>query len=125
MPLTFGSFRIKNIAPSRGNNLVLLQMAAQNAISAMEEKHLNSKQDLRVLAVLDELGKRLNIKTPYRIELIDNSHYQGDAAVSAVVVLSMVYLLKDSIGNIRLIMKKPVMMPPVCMRLSIGVITAC
>jgi excinuclease ABC subunit C len=85
-PLLSEVLELKIIAPSRGNNLVLLQMAAQNAISAMEEKHLNSKQDLRVLAVLDELGKRLNIKTPYRIELIDNSHYQGDAAVSAVVV---------------------------------------
>lgn len=85
-PLLSEVLELKIITPSRGNNLVLLQMAAQNAISAMEEKHLNSKQDLQVLAVLDELGKRLNIKTPYRIELIDNSHYQGDAAVSAVVV---------------------------------------
>lgn len=85
-PLLSEVLELKIITPSRGNNLVLLQMAAQNAISAMEEKHLNSRQDLQVLTVLDELGKRLNIKTPYHIELIDNSHYQGDAAVSAVVV---------------------------------------
>ncbi len=75
------------ITPSRGDKLKLLQMAAQNAVEGMEEKYLTNKTpDTDVLTILEELGRRANCPTPYTIELIDNSHLQGDAAVSAVVV---------------------------------------
>ncbi len=37
------------------------------------------------LALLEELGRILNIETPYRIELFDNSHLQGSNPVGAMV----------------------------------------
>ena len=38
-----------------------------------------------VLNINEELGKLLNIPTPYRIELFDNSHLQGSNPVGAMV----------------------------------------
>lgn len=82
------ALKIKVITPTRGKYFDLLKMAAQNAIEGMEEKYLTNKTDGDNIIVLEELGKRIGIPTPYRIELIDNSHLQGDSAVGAVVVFT-------------------------------------
>lgn len=74
-------------APTRGAKLELLQLGASNAIKGLEEKIvMKGTQDLN--EILDVLSKLLDIKYPHQIELIDNSHLQGQDAVSAVVVFT-------------------------------------
>ena len=70
----------------RGNNLKLVQMGAANAIKAMETSLAVQEASSDIYEVLDELKRRLKIKSTKTIELIDNSHLHGDANVSAVVV---------------------------------------
>lgn len=74
--------------PSRGVKQELLKMSAENAIKAMEDKFLLPKGDDDIQIVLDELALRANIPSTHHIEMIDNSHLQGDDAVSAVVVFT-------------------------------------
>ena len=77
---------INIIVPSRGLKLDLLQMAGENAIKAMEDQHMIKVIKEDKYNLLKTLGELLNISLPKRIELIDNSHIQGDAAVGTVVV---------------------------------------
>ena len=72
--------------PSRGLKFDLLQMAGENAIKAMEDQHMIKVIKEDKFNLLKTLGDLLNIEIPKRIELIDNSHIQGDAAVGTVVV---------------------------------------
>lgn len=74
------------IVPSRGLKFDLLQMAGENAIKAMEDQHMIKVIKEDKFNLLKTLGVLLNIEIPKRIELIDNSHIQGDAAVGTVVV---------------------------------------
>ncbi len=74
--------------PSRGVKQELLKMSAENAIKAMQEKFLTTKEDEDILLILDELAKRAKITSTHHIEMIDNSHLQGSEAVSAVVVFT-------------------------------------
>ena len=74
------------IVPSRGLKFDLLQMAGENAIKAMEDLHMIKVIKEDKYNLLKTLGDLLNIEIPKRIELIDNSHIQGDAAVGTVVV---------------------------------------
>lgn len=74
------------IVPSRGLKFDLLQMAGENAIKAMEDQHMIKVIKEDKFNLLKTLGDLLNIEIPKRIELIDNSHIQGDAAVGTVVV---------------------------------------
>ena len=64
----------------------LILTAKQNANNALDEYFLSSKLDSDKLALLEELGQIININTPYRIELFDNSHLQGSSPVGAAVV---------------------------------------
>lgn len=64
----------------------LILTAKQNANNALDEYFLSSKLDSDKLALLEELGNIINIDTPYRIELFDNSHLQGSNPVGAAVV---------------------------------------
>lgn len=64
----------------------LILTAKQNANNALDEYFLSSKLDSDKLALLEELGQIINIDTPYRIELFDNSHLQGSNPVGAAVV---------------------------------------
>lgn len=74
------------IVPSRGLKFDLLQMAGENAIKAMEDQHMIKVIKEDKYNLLKTLGDLLNIEIPKRIELIDNSHIHGDAAVGTVVV---------------------------------------
>lgn len=77
---------IKLIHPKEGRMLEMLDIALLNAQQALDSHfasaHLNDDQ----LSLLEELGQLLKIKTPYRIELFDNSHLQGANPVGALVV---------------------------------------
>lgn len=77
----------KIVVPTRGIKQDLVKMGAENAIKAMQDKFLASKND-DILEVLDELAKRAKITSTNHIEMIDNSHLQGDEAVGAVVVFT-------------------------------------
>lgn len=72
--------------PHQGIKSDLLKMAAENAIKAMEDQNMLKVVKEDKFNLLKELGDLLNISLPRRIELIDNSHIQGDSAVGAVVV---------------------------------------
>ena len=71
---------------SKGKIHDLILTAKQNANNALDEYFLSSKLDSDKLALLEELGNILNIPTPLRIELFDNSHLQGSSPVGAAVV---------------------------------------
>lgn len=70
---------------SRGKIYDLVMSAKSNADNALDEYFLSSKLDTDKIALLEELGKLLNISTPYHIELFDNSHLQGSSPVGAMV----------------------------------------
>ena len=71
---------------SKGKLHDLVLTAKQNANNALDEYFLSARLDSDKLALLEELGNTINIKTPLRIELFDNSHLQGSSPVGAVVV---------------------------------------
>ena len=71
---------------SKGKLRDLVLTAKQNANNALDEYFLSARLDDDKLALLEELGKIINIETPLRIELFDNSHLQGSSPVGAVVV---------------------------------------
>ena len=71
---------------SKGKLHDLVSTAKQNADNGLDEYFLSAKLDTDKLALLEELGSIINIKTPLRIELFDNSHLQGSSPVGAVVV---------------------------------------
>ncbi len=70
---------------SRGRIYDLVISAKSNADNALDEYFLSSKLDADKVALLEELGTLLKIKTPYHIELFDNSHLQGSSPVGAMV----------------------------------------
>lgn len=70
---------------SKGKIYDLVISAKKNADNAIDEYFLSSKLDTDKIALLEELGKLLNIPTPYHIELFDNSHLQGSSPVGAMV----------------------------------------
>ena len=71
---------------SKGKLHDLVSTAKQNADNALDEYFLSARLDTDKLILLEELGKLINIKTPLRIELFDNSHLQGSSPVGALVV---------------------------------------
>lgn len=71
---------------TRGNLIELIDMASFNARQELDSHFMSARLDDDNLSLLEDLGRRLNIKTPLRIELFDNSHLQGDAPVGAMVV---------------------------------------
>lgn len=75
--------RIESV--TRGHRFELVSMALENAQNALDEYYLSPRIDENKIALLEELGQILNIDTPLRIELFDNSHLQGSNPVGAVV----------------------------------------
>jgi len=72
-----------NVTRGRIHELVI--NAKENANNALDEFFLSAKLDADHLALLEELGQILHIKTPLHIELFDNSHLQGSSPVGAMV----------------------------------------
>ena len=76
----------KIISVTKGKLIELIEMANLNAVQSLDSHFMSARLSDDNSSLLEDLGKRLNIKTPYRIELFDNSHIQGDAPVGAMVV---------------------------------------
>lgn len=73
--------------PFRGQKKQLVKLAEKNAKIALEEKFtLIERDEERTILAMEQLGKKLNIETPHRIEAFDNSNIQGTDPVSAMVV---------------------------------------
>ena len=70
---------------SKGKLHDLVLTAKENASNALDEYFLSARLDDDKLALLEELGNLLHIKTPLHIELFDNSHLQGSSPVGAMV----------------------------------------
>ncbi len=74
------------VSASKGKLLELVEMAMNNAKQELDSHFQSARLEDDKLSLLNELAQLLNINTPYRIELFDNSHLQGDASVGAMVV---------------------------------------
>lgn len=72
------------IQPRQGKNLEIINLVAQNAKNYFSN-YLQTNNNIKNEELLIELGTLLNIKTPYYIELFDNSHLQGTNAIGAMV----------------------------------------
>lgn len=77
------SVKVEN--PSKGKLHDLISLAQLNSKEGLDEHFMTARLEDDKLEILEELGKILKIKTPYRIELFDNSHLQGSDAVGAMV----------------------------------------
>lgn len=77
---------VEVIVPKKGMRFELVQDALRNAINGLDEHFLTARLEDDKLALLEELGRLVNIKTPYHIELFDNSHLQGADSIGALVV---------------------------------------
>ncbi len=77
----------KVICPEKGNKKDLVDMANKNAKEVLEKKfQLIEKTETNTIKAVKELGQKLNISTPHRIDLFDNSNIQGAYAVAGMVV---------------------------------------
>lgn len=73
--------------PLRGSKRQLVDLACENAKLALGEKLKLMEKDMdRTLGAVMELGERLAIPLPTRIEAFDNSNIQGTDPVAAMVV---------------------------------------
>ena len=70
---------------SKGKIYDLVLTCSKNASNGLDEYFLSAKLDSGKLEMLEEIGKVLNISTPFHIELFDNSHLQGSSPVGAMV----------------------------------------
>ena len=92
----------KIVQPARGakrnGNL-----ANHNAEVALENKfELIARDESRTIKAIEELGERMGIQTPIRIEAFDNSNIQGVDPVSAMVTFVDGKADKKDIENIKL-----------------------
>lgn len=78
-------FENKVSAPTKGKCFDLINVAQVNAKEGLDEHFMSARLEDDKLKILEELGTLLKIKTPYRIELFDNSHLQGTNAIGAMV----------------------------------------
>ena len=76
----------KIIKPQKGQKAKLVEMANHNAKEALEKKFLLiEKNQNATIGAIQQLGEKLNMITPRRIELFDNSNIQGAYAVAGMV----------------------------------------
>lgn len=75
----------KIIHPQSGKLYDILLMAQKNAVEGLILHFQTARLEDDNIALIERLGEILHIATPYRIELFDNSHLQGDEAVGAMV----------------------------------------
>ncbi len=80
---------LKVVVPKRGEKKQLVDLAIENARVALQEKfQLIAKDEARTIEAITNLGDKMGIGTPYRIEAFDNSNIQGTDPVSAMVVFT-------------------------------------
>lgn len=70
---------------SSGKLFEVLKAVQENSIQALDDHFLTARLDDDALALLDQLGKLLQIPAPLHIEMFDNSHLQGSSPVGAMV----------------------------------------
>lgn len=76
----------KIVQPSRGSKKEMIDLANHNAEVQLENKfELIARDESRTVKAIEELGERMGIQTPIRIEAFDNSNIQGVDPVSAMV----------------------------------------
>ncbi|MGA4513946.1 excinuclease ABC subunit C [Staphylococcus caledonicus] len=76
----------KIVQPARGTKKEMIDLANHNAEVALENKfELIARDESRTVKAIEELGERMGIQTPIRIEAFDNSNIQGVDPVSAMV----------------------------------------
>lgn len=80
-----GNLDTKFVSVTKGKLIELIEMANLNAVQSLDSHFMSARLSDDNNKLLETLGEKLNIKTPYRIELFDNSHIQGDASVGAMV----------------------------------------
>ncbi len=77
-------FKINISTPKIGDKLKLTTLAMTNAYELLKQKSNSSAEPIEEkIASLLEL-----LRIPYRVEIFDNSHHQGDATVGGMVVWS-------------------------------------
>lgn len=81
-----GMIDAKFVSVTKGKMIELIEMANLNAVQSLDSHFMSARLTDDNNSLLEDLGNKLNINTPYRIELFDNSHIQGDASVGAMVV---------------------------------------
>ncbi len=87
MDLVEQLLEVKTFQPQRGQKKQLVDLATKNAKIALGEKFaLIERDEDRTIKAVENLGKAMNIYTPFRIESFDNSNIQGADPVSALVV---------------------------------------
>lgn len=79
-------YDVKVTSVTKGKLIELVEMANLNAKQELDSHFMSARLDSDNLSLLEDLGKKIGIKTPLRIELFDNSHLQGDAPVGVAVV---------------------------------------
>lgn len=78
---------VRIVVPKRGSKKKLIDMATENARLVLVEKFaLMARDEARTIEAVKELGEKLGIGYPGRIEAFDNSNIQGIDPVSAMVV---------------------------------------
>ncbi len=78
-------FDVKVVSSSKGKLFDILEIAKLNAIQTLDNYFQSTSLNEDKLKLLEELGDILQIKTPFHIELFDNSHLQGDASIGVMV----------------------------------------
>ena len=73
------------LVPEEGRLADVISIASLNARQGLDAHFMTARLEDDKAELLDGLGSLLNIKTPYRIELFDNSHLQGSSPVGAMV----------------------------------------
>ena len=76
--------KVEVSVPQRGDRKRLIQQAQRNAVEALERRQAESGTKAKILR---EVAEFLELpEVPQRIEIYDNSHIQGTAALGAMVV---------------------------------------
>ena len=96
----------------------MIDLANHNAEVSLNNKfELIARDESRTVKAIEELGERMGIQTPIRIEAFDNSNIQGVDPVSAMVTFVDGKPDKKAIVNIKLKQLKVLMTINQCEKL--------
>ena len=80
----------------------MVDLANHNEVALENKFELIARDESRTIKAIEELGERMGIQTPIRIEAFDNSNIQGVDPVSAMVTFVDGKADKKDIENIKL-----------------------